>query len=253
MKPGFSNIVLDSNSDLPLYKQVSSVIAANISKGLLKPKDRIPSENEMMEVFGVSRITVRAAIAELVESGKLVKHQGKGTFVAGSESNLYLSDSMGFTEMCRIQGKTPSTRILSREFVNTPKSLLEYFQKDYKLLKITRLRYVDGIPLEVEHNYCSEELFGLSQIPADKLEGSLYQYLRTSCGIERFQGNRITEASLPSEEEQKLLQIKRNTPLLHILDVHFTDGEKLPAFCSDQIYNTEYIKFISSFIANING
>jgi GntR family transcriptional regulator of arabinose operon len=66
----------------PLYKKIENYIVEQIRSQNWKPRSRIPSENELSEQFGVSRITVKNALAELVERGVVNRHQGKGTFVA---------------------------------------------------------------------------------------------------------------------------------------------------------------------------
>ena len=73
---------LDTRSDEPLYEQVREQLARSIAKGRYATGDQLPSEGELCDQFGVSRITVRQALANLVHSGLLVKRHGKGAFVA---------------------------------------------------------------------------------------------------------------------------------------------------------------------------
>ena len=73
---------INPNSAVPLYKQIANVIAQDIKDGKYNYGDRLPSELTLKDTFGVSRITIRAAISELMEEGLLVRSQGKGTFIA---------------------------------------------------------------------------------------------------------------------------------------------------------------------------
>ena len=76
---------------MPLYRQLEEILKQRIKNGELKPGDQIPTEYELCEDFGISRISVRQALAELANDGFLCRHQGRGTFVndlASSESKL---------------------------------------------------------------------------------------------------------------------------------------------------------------------
>ena len=73
--------MLDQNSAVPLYEQLKDAIRADILSGVYKPGTRLPNEAELEAEYGVSRITVRRAVKELVSEGFIVKKQGKGTFV----------------------------------------------------------------------------------------------------------------------------------------------------------------------------
>ena len=73
--------LINPNSVVPMYKQVLNILNEKISSGELKPGDKLPSEAALIKEYGVSRITIRAAITELVEEGILARSQGKGTFV----------------------------------------------------------------------------------------------------------------------------------------------------------------------------
>ena len=74
-------MVLDVQNPIPLYYQLKGIIEEQISSGELKPGDKIPSENSLCEKYQVSRTTTRQAITELVNIGKVVRTQGRGTFV----------------------------------------------------------------------------------------------------------------------------------------------------------------------------
>ena len=73
---------LDTNNAVPLYEQLRVALRERLDSGVLDPGERLPSEAELCRKYGVSRITVRRAVDELVEEGILERRQGKGTFVA---------------------------------------------------------------------------------------------------------------------------------------------------------------------------
>ena len=95
------------SSQLPLYQQLLEDIKADINDGKYSTGDKIPSELELADVYGVSRITVRRAVAELCNEGYLVKRQGKGTFVDLPKINRKIPQDakvLSFSKACAMRG-----------------------------------------------------------------------------------------------------------------------------------------------------
>ncbi len=99
-------------SSVALYVQIAASLAREIAERRYKPFDRLPTEHELMHRFGVSRITVRQAIARLIFQGLAVAKQGKGTFVAGPVVQHELKGLEGFYDTLVGQGHMPQTRLL---------------------------------------------------------------------------------------------------------------------------------------------
>ena len=73
--------MVEANSVIPLYKQIVRALSDSIANGTYRPGDKLPTEAELIEQFGVSRITVRSAIKEMEDAGLVERARGKGTFV----------------------------------------------------------------------------------------------------------------------------------------------------------------------------
>lgn len=102
-------------SQRPLYMQLVDMLELKIRESM-SPNDKLLSERELSEHYGVSRITVRLALKELEIRGLIYKKQGKGTYVSGiNEPATDLSAAYSFTEEMRKQGREPKTTILSFE------------------------------------------------------------------------------------------------------------------------------------------
>ena len=104
----------------PLYQQIFEEIKGAIEAGDYVPKERIPSEPELSERYGVSRITVRRAVEELCAEGYLVKQQGRGTFVSTPHINrrlLQYTAARSFTDVCRDSNMKPGAHVLNRLIV----------------------------------------------------------------------------------------------------------------------------------------
>jgi GntR family transcriptional regulator len=127
----------------PLYAQIANHLADEIRAGRFKAFEKLPSEHRLMEMFAVSRVTVRLAIGRLTELGLAVARQGKGVFVAGPVVNHELSTLRGFYDGLVAQGHTPSTTLvlyetLSAELADVPalagaKEDIYHFQRLYLL------------------------------------------------------------------------------------------------------------------------
>ncbi|MCX8132174.1 MAG: GntR family transcriptional regulator [Clostridia bacterium] len=90
--------MINKYSDVPLYCQLKSLIIKNIESGQYKEDSKIPSEQELCDLFNISRPTVRQAISELTNNGYLYKEKGKGTFVSKSKSRIDIKNYSGFTD-----------------------------------------------------------------------------------------------------------------------------------------------------------
>src|SRR5690349_24938010 len=100
---------------LPRYYQLKEIIRERIMAGEWEPGALIPSERELCEQYGISRMTARQSITELVNEGYLYREQGKGTFVAQPKITQSLTTLTSFTEDMKARAQRPITRVLSRE------------------------------------------------------------------------------------------------------------------------------------------
>jgi GntR family transcriptional regulator len=105
-------MTLRRENGLPLYLQVAQMLEHDIANGTFPPYARLMSESGLMRRFGVSRVTVRAAIMRLVQKGLVDVRQGKGTFVAGPVIRQGLDRFHGIHDVLVAQGLAPERRLL---------------------------------------------------------------------------------------------------------------------------------------------
>ena len=98
----------------PLYIQLREVIRSKIEEEEYLPGTAIPSENQLMETYGLNRVSVRSALAALEFEGLLKSVQGKGVFVAGPKAKRNMDTLGGFHNTMRQSGGNTATRILSK-------------------------------------------------------------------------------------------------------------------------------------------
>ena len=158
-----TKIQSQSNS-IPLYLQVKNKIKQEIRSGILKAGDKLDSEAEMQKEYGMSRVTVRNAMAELEREGYIIKVQGKGSFVAQSDMLRLPVGVTSFTGDAKMQGADLKSKILKvgLEPVKTEMDK-EFFgiNDGENILIVKRLRCVNNVPLLIEENHLSAELEGV--------------------------------------------------------------------------------------------
>ncbi|MGT2888424.1 GntR family transcriptional regulator [Streptococcus didelphis] len=208
----------------PLYMQMVDLLEMKIRKSMA-PNDKLLSERELSETYGVSRITVRLALKELEIRGLIYKKQGKGTYVSGiKEPATDLSSAYSFTEEMQKQGRKPQTKIISFEkMAVTPYlSSLLGVEVGREIIEIVRLRLADGMALMLERTFLpSETFFGLSEEqlsrkPLYDIFSEDYQELIRFAEEEFY-------ASIALDYEASLLEIKKGDPVLHLLRKTYND------------------------------
>ena len=236
---------LNKDSSVALYQQLINEIKESIQAGELKSGDRLMTEGEFSKEYDVSRITVRKAIEVLVEEGILIKKQGIGTFVADKKLTRDGSIFMGFTESCRLDGKVPSSRLLSADLseasgVDQRNLNLE---EGEMVIRVRRLRFCDGKPTVLEVNHFSQKYAFLL---GANLDGSLYEILEQH-GVYVVAGKRKITICYATKEEAELLNVKENDALLMMKDLCLDAHGEVIHSCKS-IINPQYydLTFISS-------
>ncbi|WP_027417206.1 GntR family transcriptional regulator [Aneurinibacillus terranovensis] len=238
--------MIKKDSPIPLYYQLEEYIRSQINSGAMKPKEAIPSEREISEELGISRMTVRQAITNLVNDGLLVRHKGKGTFVA--EKKFEKGPSVfSFTEEMRRRNLRPSARIIEMKTIPAGGSMAEQLEipTGESVYEICRLRLADDEPMAIETAYIPVRYIpGLNeQLLAAK--GSLYELLHEN-GIKLRQVERTLEASLATANEAKLLNIKSKTAVLLVKGRTYSEEGKVIEFVKS-IYRGDRYTFAVKF------
>ena len=234
------NGILNPDSTTPLYKQVAALLSRQIADQQLRQGDRVPSENLLVQQLKVSRITVRAAIAELVEEGLLERVQGKGTFVRAPKDIYQANDACGFSRSCLIAGKSPRTQLLGLEYLLPPPKVQSFLglREGERALQSRRLRFADNVPIAIETNFYAQSLTFLAQ---EDLNGSLFTILQQH-GLSVVAQSRWLDIAATSKEEAEWLGVRKGTPLLAFTDQQL-DISGAPLFFSKQLYCTDRLKF----------
>lgn len=194
---------LDPGSGLPLYLQVERSMHGRIERGEWQPGEQIPAESDLCRSYRVSRVTMRQALARLVDRGVLVRERGRGTFVRDTSLTAGARGVTSFTAELRELGLTAGSRVLERTVVSAGAAgVADALRVDpeTELLRLRRLRTGGGRPIGVQTT-----LLTLSRFPGlDRLDiedRSLYATLREVYGLVPVEAvETFTVAGVPSAD-----------------------------------------------------
>jgi GntR family transcriptional regulator len=225
---------IDRSSPIPYYVQLKHALNEGIESGYWKPGDKIPSEFDLCEMFGVSRTVVRQALGEMRYEGLVVREKGRGTFVVEPKirSRSLVHSLVGFYEDMAERGFPPVTEVLEQAIEPaSPKQAANLLLEPMTpVIKLVRLRFVQDEPIVLVSSYLPYDLCP-KLVKADLTNQSLYAFLKQEYGLSVASGRRTVEAVLATEREANLLQIERGAPLLRLDSVSYLeDGTPMEYF-----------------------
>lgn len=234
-----SSTSVDRESNLPLHEQFKQLLLDQIRKGKLKHNERIPTERELSEVYGLSRTTVRQAINELVARGYVRRSQGRGTFVTKWTIPLNLHDLTSFSDDMRARGKAPSSRILSLGLDKPEAEVAEALEVKDKVAKIERVRLADSKVIGLHTSFLPPEYL----VSWEELEeSSLYELLFRKFHLTLDVADETLEASSASESETQVLETEVGKPVLKIVRLSY-DGLGVPKEFVRMVYLADEYKY----------
>jgi GntR family transcriptional regulator len=230
--------LLDGASPTPLYLQLQKVIQEWLGAGKLKADEALPSERDLARQLGISRVTVRKALAGLVEKGILVQRWGSGTFIApATHVEQPLSRLSSFTDDMITRGLAPGARLLERS--SGPSSPVESMALGIspgdRVSRLKRLRLAAGTPMAIEH----------AVVPAKFLpdphmvERSLYTTLN-GLGFAPRRALQRLHAVLLNAEQALLLDVPMGSPALYIERRSFLENGEAVEFTASYYRGDAY-------------
>ena len=217
-----------TNRKQPLYDQLVDVLSEKIEHEFL-PGDMLPSERDLSQRYGLSRMTVRLALQELENLGLVVRQHGRGTFVADrSVHAANLTQTYSFTQQMREMGRNPKTITLEFAEIEADKSLAEHMglRLGDNVIKIDRLRCADDMPLMVERTHLPMRKFMTFKRPM--LEGkSLYEVIEGDFHEKVRVAEEEFYASIARPTDARLLGIGEGAPVLDLERVTYNTHNEI--------------------------
>ncbi|EMT6382841.1 MULTISPECIES: GntR family transcriptional regulator [Providencia] len=224
----------------PLYVKFAETVKFAVRTGVLHQGDMLPSERELGQQTGVSRITVRKALELLEQEGVIIRSQGYGTQIS-DKFEYSLKEAKGFSQQVVLLGKKPNTLWVNKSIVpcsqEVAESLALPINSDVFMLK--RIRYVDEQPVSIEESYVPIGLIG----DVDDIGLSLYDYFRSQ-NIYPTRTKSKVSARMPDEDFQTHIKLEKTVPILVIKQVAF-DHKNVPIEYSFNQCRSDMYVFVS--------
>jgi GntR family transcriptional regulator, frlABCD operon transcriptional regulator len=223
-----ANQPLDRQDASPLYQQLKDGLRSAIVSGRYRPGQPIPPEPHLCADFGVSRITVRRAIAELQDDGLLEKRHGKGTFVSQRRVETSLVDLAGFSESYSLRGMKRRSVILAIAEVAADARIASCLNIGVgdRLTRVTRLISADDRPMTIDESDLPDALFpGIASLLAD--DTSIYGLLREHFHRDVRHARRSINVRLATARERQLIGCHLGEPMFEIEKIA-SDSDGVP-------------------------
>ncbi|HVW88620.1 MAG TPA: GntR family transcriptional regulator [Gaiellaceae bacterium] len=203
--------------------------------------DAIPSERQLGVDLSVSRLTVRAALDQLVREGYLVRRRGAGTFVAEPKVQKGTIDITSFSDDMRARGLTPGSRTLELREIPAGARLgrILHVSPSEPVVSVKRLRLADGEPMAIELLHVRASL--VPGLTGEDLERhSFYELLVARYGLTIVGGTQTVEPTVTSEEESKTLGVPLHSPALLFERVTRSAGGEIVEYTSSTYRGDRY-------------
>lgn len=202
---------------VPQHKMLYEILRKHIIDGVYREGDLLPSENELCQIYGMTRPTVRQSLANLANDGYIRKHQGKGSIVHQLPKEIGILSVSGTTSA--VGDRNLKTRIIVKPYLmQWPQGFmftLSELEKESGCVYMERLRLLENVPIFYDISYIAN--INLPRITARQFENrSLFQILRTYYHVEIKGGEQRIRAISPSQKIARFLKLEQGQPVLHL-------------------------------------
>lgn len=225
----------------PLYEQVARRLLADVEAKRLAEGQFLPPEPELCDRFGVSRITVRRAISDLCDQGRLIRQQGRGTLVAPRKVTQTLVSLGGFSEMFQGRGVKRVVIDHHRGEIEPKVALKLGLPETTRLHRFLRLIHANDVPMTLETLFIEAGRFpGLDE---KLLSGqSFFSALRDDYDIQLGGAERTIDVGYADAEEQRSLGVAAVQPMYRMDKTVFT-AARAPISFSRLVTPTHLVTF----------
>jgi GntR family transcriptional regulator len=234
----------DMTLGVPLYKTVKRKIIESMHGGEWKPGEAIPSEKSLGERFGVSIGTVRKAVDELTSENLLIRHQGRGTFVASHDRNRQF---FYFFHIVRQDGKKEYPQVDLLEFskakADAGRAKALRIETGARVFRFINKLSIDGKPMMIDDITVPESLFpGLTEKKLRDRSNTLYHFYQTVYEVAVVRTEERLRAVKADEFQAQVLGVRRGEPLLQVLRVALSYRDQ-PVECRHTYVDTRNYEY----------
>jgi GntR family transcriptional regulator len=239
---------MSSGLNKPLYVQIQEYIAELILSGKLQPESKIQSEREFSEDLGVSRMTVRKAITELVREGLLERKHGSGTYVAKPRVTYEAGELVNSIRAMEERNIATATQLLEFSEIAASRRLAENLAVEigHSLYRVVLLRFANRVPVIVECGF-----FPCTQCPDleewDLEKTPIFDLLVKAYGIRLGRISQTIEAVAAEETIAKQLRVPEGFPLLMLNRILYNADSGKPVVLSQDFLRGDYARLHTEF------
>ncbi len=246
------NAFMSGAQDSLLYSRVETVLASEIDDGDLRVGEQLPTEDRLIARFGVSRVTVRRAIQNLVSRGLVEIRRGKGTFVAAPKFTQELRELSGFVEDMHALGRKPTARVIGKEIVTADGIVASQLAltKGERVVRIRRVRLADGIPLSFDVTYLPLEI-GKKIITNNLKAEPIFLLLERKYDVPLIEAEYKLDAVEAEPEVAAALKVKRRSPIFRIERTSYSTGGR-PVDYEKLHYRGDLVRFATRLVRRVS-
>ncbi|MFN8157412.1 MAG: GntR family transcriptional regulator [Candidatus Nanopelagicales bacterium] len=240
-----SPFVVDRDADDPAHAQIAQWLRAGIARGELSPGDRLPGERDLAERLGVSRMTLRQALADLETEGEIVRVAGRagGAFVAEPRIEVDLTHLTGLTDQLTRAGRRAGARVLRADSLVPDRDVAGALGLGPRgrAVEVVRVRLANRVPVALETSWFPERL--VPGLLDRSLTGSLYAVLRKHYGVHPVSAQERLHAVLADATTAPLLDVEVGTPLVAVERTAY-DGSGRPVEFAHDLFRCDRVEFL---------
>ncbi|WP_125702332.1 trehalose operon repressor [Lacticaseibacillus daqingensis] len=209
---------------------IYSDLLRKISRHVYAAGSYLPSEQDLMALYGTSRDTVRKALSALLEDGYIHKIKGKGSLVLETDRYSFpIASLTSYQELDDIFDMKSHTQVLALESAVVPTR--EFNLADKVCLaatKVERLRYVEGVPLIIDRDYVLKDI--VPTVPRAAAENSLFAYFEDELGLSVSYANKELTVAKANQDEADALEMKLGDPIVIIRSITHLQSNQVVSY-----------------------
>ncbi|MDH4071673.1 MAG: histidine utilization repressor [Gammaproteobacteria bacterium] len=202
-----------SEATVPRYRQLKELIIRRISTGELRPRDRVPSENELVDTTGVSRMTANRALRELTDEGYVERVAGVGTFVADYQAASHVLEVRNIADEIEHRGHQHTAEVLLADETAADANAADVLRcrEGDRLLHVRLVHFESGAPVQLEDRYVLPG-FAPDFLAQDFTATTPGAYLTSVSPLQ--EAEHVVRAAMPDDETRRKLDMERGEPCL---------------------------------------
>lgn len=215
------------------YEELCNTLLDELSRGVYKKGDRLPTTPELCRIYGVSNTTVKRAMDELELRGVVARRRGSGVYIKetsarGMQRGSFASSSAqmaGFTREHEGDGHVVTSRVIDFSVVTPPLEVCEALgmDPDEFVYHICRVRSIDDVPKVTEYTYMPVKV--IPDLRRAHVESSIYTHIEGDLGLKIGSAHRTIKAVRPTDDERAWMKLGKRSPLLEVRQiVYLADG-----------------------------